>query len=402
MIALTGKSGERVFKVNTKKLGGNHIKIENRKLVFSYIFKNPGISRPEITAITKLSAASVARITEELLDEGLIRELDGEAGKVGRRPTLLYVCGKNVPSIAIELDRDKQVCAAVDLTGTVQFRIERDFYIPEHSPEETCALIRDMVDAAVNMPEMKSKSFAGIGVAMPGLIDNKSGIVLLSTQFQWHDVPLGAMLREMFPGMTVTLDNEMNSRALAEQLYGKMQNEQNAVILGIGSGVGAGIITNGRLYRGDSNMSGEVGHIPMDVNGKMCKCGCYGCLQTYLADWALIEDAQRFKRDADINDIIELANAGEQWAVSIIERFVRYAKTAISYFTGLLNPGVVVLSGQLLDSYPDLVEWLLRDYPSQNSGPVNMPPITMSGPGRDGAIIGAAAVLLHKVYDEYL
>jgi len=388
--------------MNIKKLGGNYIKIENRKFVFSLIFNNPGISRPEVTTMTKLSSASVARITEELLDEGLIYEQDSEAGNVGRRPTLLYVCGKNIPALAIELDRDKQVCAVVDLAGTVQYRAEREFYVLEHTPEEICDLIRDMVTEAMNRPEMSGKRFAGIGVVLPGLIDMESGTVSLSSQFHWHDVPLGTMLREMFPDMTITLDNEMNARALAEYLYGKMRNENNAVILGIGSGVGAGIITNGRIYRGDANMAGEVGHITMTTNGKMCECGCYGCLQTYVADWALIEDAQRFKHDADINDIIASANAGEQWAVSIIDRFVRYTKTAISYFTSLLNPGAVVLSGQLLTDHPDLVKWLLKDYPSQIFGPVNMPPLTMSALGHDGAIIGAATELLYKVYEDYL
>ena len=388
--------------MRVKKVGGNHIKIENRKLVFSYIFNNPGISRPEITTQTKLSAASVARITEELLDEGLICELNSEAGNVGRRPTLLYVCGKNVPAIAIELDRDKQVCAVVDLAGNVHHRIERDFYVLEHSPEEMCSLIRDMVNEVMSMPDMSDKHFAGIGVAMPGLIDMDSGKVLLSSQFNWHDIPLGAMLREIFPDMTITLDNEMNARALAEYLYGKMRNEKNSVILGIGAGVGAGIIINGRIYRGNANMAGEVGHIAIDTSGKMCGCGSYGCLQTYLADWALIEDAQQFKRNANIGDIIKSASNGEQWAVSILDRFVKYTKTAISHFASLLNPGVVVLSGQIIFDYPELAERLLRDYPSKMVGPVNTPPITMSALGSDGSIIGAATELLYRVYEEYI
>jgi len=388
--------------MKTKKVGGNHIKIENRKLVFSHIFYNPGISRPEITALTELSAASVARITDELLEEGLIIEQDSEAGKVGRRPTLLYVCGKNVPALAIELDRDKQICAVADLTGTVQYRTERDFNAHEHTPEEMCELIREMINEVIDSPEMSGKQFAGIGIALPGLIDMDSGVVKLSSQLHWHNVPLKAMLTKMFPDMPVLLDNEMNARALAEYIFGKMRNEQNAVVLGIGSGVGAGIIIDGKIYRGAANMSGEVGHITMDINGKMCQCGSYGCLQTYVADWALIEDAQRFKHDADINDIVTLAGEGEQWAVSIIDRFVRYTKTAISYFTGLLNPGTVVLCGRLLSDHPDLVKWLSRDYPAQNFGPVNIPPLVMSALERDGAIIGAATELLQKVYEDYL
>jgi len=389
--------------LNTEKLGGSYIKIENRKLVFSHIFNQPGISRPQITNMTKLSAASVGRITDELLNEGLIREYDSDSGNVGRRPTLLHVCGENIPALAVELDRNKQVCAAIDLTGKVHCRIERDFYVLNHSPQEICNLVREMADEVMSKPSLSGKKFSGICVVLPGLICMDSGKVLLSSQFRWNDVPLGKMLRDLFPKMPVALDNEMNARALAESLYGELRHEQNAVILGIGSGVGAGIIANGRVYRGDCNMAGEVGHIPMDPNGKMCECGCYGCLQTYVADWALVEDARRFRRNADINTILRAAEGGEQWAISIIERFVRYTKIAISYFTSLLNPGAVVLSGSLLEDYSVLNEWLLREYPLKMQGPFKTSfRLSMSGLGRDGGIIGAAVHLLYKVYDEYL
>jgi len=388
---------------NTKKLGGNHIKIENRKLVFSHIFNRPDISRPEIVSLTELSSASVGRITDELLDEGLIKEYDTDARNVGRRPMLLRVCGENVPAVAVELDRNKQVCAAIDLTGKIHYTTERTVNILDSNIHEVCRLIKEMADEVIGHPSLRGKNFAGIGVVLPGLIDMDSGMVQLSSQFHWHDVPFGLMLREIFSGMTVAIDNDLNAHALAESLYGELRNEQNAVILGIGSGVGAGIITNGRIYRGDNNMAGEVGHIIMDLNGKMCECGSYGCLQTFVADWALLEDAHRFMHDATINDILSSANSGKQWAISIIDRFVLYTKTAISYFRYLLNPGAVVLSGHLLEDHPVLAERLLNDNPSQLLDAFNTPfRLKMSGLGRDGIIIGAAAHVLQKVYEEYI
>jgi len=387
--------------LNTKKLNGNHIKIENRKLVFAQIFNQPGVSRPQITSDTKLSAASVGRITDELLSEGLISEYDSDAGNVGRRPTLLRVSGEDVPALAVELDRNKQVCAIVDLTGKVHRRVERDFHARSHSPLEICKLVREMADEL--MSGFTGKRIAGLGVALPGLIDMESGMVLLCSQFRWHDVPLGAILKDLFPEMKVTLDNEMNARAFAEHLYCDMRHEQNVVVLGIGSGVGAGIIANGHVYRGNRNMAGEVGHITMDPNGKMCECGSYGCLQTFLTDWALIEDARRFKQNADMNDIIKAADNDEPWAVSILDRFVRYTRTAISYFTSLLNPGVVVLCGPLLEDYPALNKRLLRGCSSMMHGSFSIPfKLTTAGLGRDGALIGAAAQLLHEVYGEFL
>jgi predicted NBD/HSP70 family sugar kinase len=389
--------------VNDEKLGGSHIKIENRKLVFASIFRQPGISRPQITAHTKLSAASVGRMTDELLGEGLICEFESDTSHVGRHPALLRVCGESVLALAVKLDRDRQVCAAVDLTGRVRHRTERAFYALKHSPDELCGLIREMAGEVMSDPGIADKRFAGIGVALPGLVDIDSGTLLLGSQFRWRDVPIGEMLRVLFPGMAVTLDNEMNACALAESLYGVIRNERNAVMLGIGSGVGAGIIVNGQVYRGHNNMAGEVGHIVMDPNGKMCECGRYGCLQTFVADWALTEDARRFKHDAGIRDILQAAENGEQWAVSIIERFVRYTQTAICYFTSLLNPGVVVLSGQLLEDYPVLKEWLLREYPSSAWKPLGTSTrLMMSCLGCDGAVIGAATQLFRKVYEAYI
>ena len=387
----------------TKKLGASHIKIENRKLVFAHIFNQPGITRPQITNHTKLSSASVGRITDELIAEGLIEEYESDIRNVGRRPSLLQTCGKNVPALAVELDRSRQVCAAVDLTGKVHYRIERDFNVFNYNPEEVCGFVREMADEVMSQPNFINKRFSGICVVMPGLIDIESGTVVLASQFRWHDIPLGTTLKDFFPDMPVELDNDMNARALAESLYGELRHEQNAVVLGIGTGVGAGIIANGHVYRGDSNMAGEVGHIPMDSNGKMCECGSYGCLQTYVADWALLDDARQFRHDADINAILSAARRNEQWAISIIDRFAQYTANAVSYITGLLNPGAVVLTGSLLEDYPALSERLLNDHPSQIRGSLRKPlRLAMSSLGRDGAIIGAGVHLLHKVYSEYI
>ena len=282
------------------KLGTGHIKIENRKLVFDYIFNNPGISRPVIASLTKLSVASVCRIADELVELGIVRESDCDAGKVGRRPALLHVCGESVPALAVELDRGKQVCAAVDLTGKVHYRTERQYNVLEFSPEEICSFVLEMCNDVMTQPCMSGRQFIGVSLVMPGIIDFETGTVIFSSQFRWSNVPLVEILKKSFPDMEIALDNDMNARALAESLYGELRNEQNAAILGIGSGVGAGLIINRRVYRGNSFTAGEVGHIPVDLNGKMCECGNYGCLQTYLADWAILDDARKYKQDADI------------------------------------------------------------------------------------------------------
>lgn len=388
---------------NIKKLDSNYIKIENRKLVFTHIFNHPGISRPEIVAHTKLSSASVGRITDDLLKKGLIKEYDSDARNVGRRPMLLRVCGESVPAVAIELERSRQVCAVIDLTGKIHYRTERNICISEYNIQDVCRVIRDMFDEVIAQPDLSRKIFSGIGIALPGLVDLDSGMIRLSSHFHWRNVPFGAIIQEYFSGMTIVIDNEMNAHALAESIYGELQYEQNAVIIGIGSGVGAGIISNGHIYRGDNNTVGEVGHIIMDPNGKMCECGRYGCLETFVTDWALVEDARRHMPDACINDIITAADLGEQWAISIIERFVKYTKTAISYFECLLNPGVVVLSGYMLEEYPGLVKRILEYDTSYMSDAFKTSfRLTMSGLGRDGALTGAAIQLLHKVYDEYI
>jgi len=397
--------------MKSTKLDGNHIKIENRKLVFSYIFRNPDTSRPEIVNSTGLSGASVGRITQELIDIGIIKEYDSPMRNVGRRPSLLSVCGENVPAIAFGLDRDKQVCAVVDMTGKVHYREEVEFFVHSHSPQDLCDLIKDMATKAMSRPEFAGKTFAGIGIALPGLVNHKTGTVMMSSQFRWRNIPsedihLKDMLQKEFPDIPICMDNDVNSRAFSEILYGDILNEQNVVVLGIGSGIGAGIIINGEVYRGDMNMSGEIGHIIMDPNGKMCDCGCYGCLETFIADWALIEDAQKYKRDAnitDINDIITAAENDETWAISIINRYAVYVNIAISYFACLLNPSTIILSGYIPEDYPALTDKLLKENLSRVFGPfVPEFRIRKSRLGHDGAIIGAAAQLLYKKFNEYI
>ena len=391
--------------MNKKKLGAEHLKIKNRKLVFECIFNNPGISRPQIADLTKLSTATVCRIADELVELGVAGEYDSDEGNVGRRPALLHVCGENVPALAVELDRNRQICAVVDLTGKVHYRTERDFNVLDFSPEEICDIVLEMCNEAMTQPSMEGKHFIGLGIAMPGLVDIKSNTVILSAQFGWNNVPLGEFLEKAFPEMIIVLENDMNARALAESLFGGLRNEQNAVVLGIGSGVGAGIIIDGRVYRGSSSMAGEVGHIPMGGagSGTMCECGSYGCLQTFLADRAILDDARRFKPDADIDTILEAANSNEQWATSIIDRFVLSATNAVSYVSSLLNPGAIVLTGSLLEDYPILRERLLKNRTLHSNGNLGASfRLLMSNLSRNCAVLGVGIHLYHKVYEEYI
>jgi predicted NBD/HSP70 family sugar kinase len=250
---------------------------------------------------------------------------------------------------------------------------------------------------------MSGRQFIGVSLVMPGIIDFETGTVIFSSQFRWSNVPLVEILKKSFPDMEIALDNDMNARALAESLYGELRNEQNAAILGIGSGVGAGLIINRRVYRGNSFTAGEVGHIPVDLNGKMCECGNYGCLQTYLADWAILDDARKYKQDADIGTILEAANDNEQWAASIIDRFVKSAINAVAYVSSLLNPDVIVLTGTMLEGYPMLRDRLLNDHTLQKRGNLRTSfRLTMSNLDRDCAVLGAGAYLYYKVYKEYI
>ncbi|MEH7224944.1 ROK family transcriptional regulator [Bacillus sp. JJ1566] len=330
------------------------MKKQNKNLVLEIIKNQSPISRMEIAKITGMSPTTITRIVNELHIQGFVRETELVTSGVGRRATLLDICGDVLYTIGIELDKAIIKIGIVNFNGEIVAwqsvsREESEKY--EETLEKVMFLMKDLI----RQQQIPLEKFIGVAVGLPGLIDYQNGVVKVSDQLKWKNVNLASDLHKN-TGFDVIIDNELKMKIVAENNVGKAKDSQNAVLVGIGSGIGSAIILNGQIHRGESNNAGEIGHTVLDPTGNVCKCGKIGCLATYISEGAIVSDARKVKDITSIEDVFNSYRDGESWAVNIMDRTSTYIALAISNILCLYDPEVIILSGSTIQKFPEIKE----------------------------------------------
>lgn len=375
------------------------MKRSNMSLIFEQIYMQRDISRPQIARNIGMSVMSTGRLADNLIEMGLIDEgtASREAGP-GRPPKTLRVAADRLLCAGAFIDRDGLSVGLLDPYGHPVARRQRNLAVGDTPPHQTLDTLADMLRSLQDeIPHSRWKPY--LGVAAPGLICHNSGHVRFSSQLKWHDVHLKQYLEETMPGWTVVLDNDLKAWALAESWFGASKNYKNAVFLSVGSGIGAAAVVDNVIYRGRDNTAGEIGHVVIDPNGRLCDCGKIGCLQTKFADWAIIQDARTVKRDATLDDVFVQDERQELWAASLLQRVVDYIVISMNLLVNTYAPDVIVLGGYLFTRYPNLGRLVTAAYLSATKKHFNADVEMMETAfGDDSAMVGAAAL----AFQEYL
>ncbi|EGL17713.1 MULTISPECIES: ROK family protein [unclassified Paenibacillus] len=337
-----------------KKHDQDFMKRQNRLTVFEIIKHQQPISRASIAKQTGMSPTTVSRIVAELAEEGYLLESEQVSAGLGRKSTLLEMVDAAVLSVGVELDRHQVNIGIVDLQGNVVAMSQYPRSV-EESPEVTLERVGTEIDQLTKSNEIDCERIIGVGVGLPGIIDNDTGEVMFSVQLGWRNVRLAERLKE-FTGYDVAVDNELKAKALAEHLKGAAIGSQRTVLLGFGNGVGSAFIMEGEIYRGRTNSAGEIGHTTIDPNGMLCDCGKAGCLQTYINIKSLLSEANKIRPVRSIEDLFEAKKAGERWALHLIERALMYMAITINNVVCMYNPDSVILSGELTDKFPEILD----------------------------------------------
>ncbi|MEC0129710.1 MULTISPECIES: ROK family transcriptional regulator [Paenibacillus] len=346
-----------------KKHDQDFMKRQNRLTVFEIIKNQQPISRASIAKQTGMSPTTVSRIVGELTEEGYLLDSEQVSSGLGRKSTLIGMIDTSVLSVGVELDRSLMSIGIVDLQG--QLICSSQFpRTPDESPDRTLERIKDAIDQLFQQHVIDRTRIVGIGVGLPGIVNNEEGIVVFSVQLGWKNVPLAKRLKEL-TGFEIAVDNELKVRALAEHLKGAAVGSSRTALLGFGQGVGSAMILEGEIYRGVMNSAGEIGHTTVDPNGMMCECGKAGCLQTYINISSLLSEANRIRPIRTIEELFAAKHAGEQWAIHLIDRALMYMAITINNVVCMYNPDSVILSGELVDKFPDIYEEVEQLYLSR-------------------------------------
>ena len=270
-------------------------------------------------------------------------------------------------------------------------------------------VIRDMaacVMKAVTKAGMTEADISSIGIGIPGVAQGDSGVVFNCTNLGWINVPLRAEMQK-YINKPVFIDNDANVAALAESYFGVSAGYKSSVMITLGTGVGGGIVINGRPWAGAHGRGGEIGHMTLVPDGAPCTCGNNGCVERYCSATALIRNAKQEcysfpstailkKAGGDMNRInaklvIDAAKEGDAPALRVFNSFVKYLAMTINDITAFFDPDIIVLGGGV--SYAgefllNSVEALLPRYQMFKALP--LPKLALAKLGNEAGIVGAA------------
>ena len=329
----------------------------NRNLVLN-VLRTGAASRADVVRTTGLSPATVSLIVSELIESGLVNEVGEGKSSGGRPPLVLRLDDERNYVVGVKLMRHVISVALTDLRAEVVYSVVVDLAPAAVTPavvlEALCAAVENAAGAAgVGLDQV-----VGIGIGLAGLVDADTGICRYSPSFGWSDVPVAAPIAERL-GRPVLVDNDVNTLTVAEQWFGRGHGVDHFVVVTVGEGVGAGIVVDGRLYRGAKGAAGEIGHMRLDGEDVPCRCGGQGCVEATSSDGAvrryLAEALERGEPSAipglgtssiTIAAVREAAEGGDEVATRALERAGRNLGLGIASLVNLLNPRLVILSGE--------------------------------------------------------
>ncbi len=360
----------------------------NLRTTLELVSDQGATSRAEIARQTGLSRAAVSSLVGELIENGLLRELGQGTSAGGKPPTLLALNERGRDIVAIDLGHRPFRGALVDLSGRIHERVDA-------TQAETAPVGSKAHEVAVDLIEtLIGKATApvlGIGVGAPGVI-NPDGTVLEATNLDWHGFELGTELRRRFD-IPVSIANDAAMAALFE--FRRRPTDRNLILVKLGRGVGAGVILNGALHRGEHSAAGEIGHVRVKDDGDACRCGNSGCLETVASVPAILRrlgaDPERHPWDA-----LALAGlVGDEPVRRALSEAGRHIGMVLANVVATLDIGHVVLAPELLNASDILIEEIRNEMRSRIlPATADLLEIEATQIGADLVLAGAASGVL--------
>ncbi|MHB8170239.1 MAG: ROK family protein [Thermincolia bacterium] len=304
--------------------------------------------------------------------------------------------------IGMDLGGTNIKAALLDQQGNILAKKE----IPTQADQGSEAVIDRMVGLAKGL-HPQGGSVLGVGIGIPGVLDYSNGKVIFAPNIHWRDVAVKALMEEKL-GLPVYLDNDANAAALGEKWCGAARGGQNVVVVTIGTGIGGGVIVNGRIYRGSGGSAGEIGHTVVMENGPQCNCGKKGCLETLTAAPAIVRMAGEAVgagkspllaglTTIEAKDVFAAASKGDLGALEVVEKAAYYLGMSIANVVNLLNPELVVVGGGVARAGEMLFKPLrkrVREWALEV--PAETAQVIPAQLGNDAGSVGAGAIVLEE------
>jgi predicted NBD/HSP70 family sugar kinase len=381
------------------------IKDINRMALVRCLCANPGLSRADLAPAVDLTKSTISLLVRELIAEGWLVERDlVTTGDLGRRPTPLFVDPSRLLLLGVEVGIGSVRIVATTLTGEVLVRTQGSFGADLSVKDCLTSLVAGL--QRVRKQLKSTQKVIGIGIGLPGGVDEASGTLQLAPNLGWRDVPFGQLLRDKLKGSALAdvplfVQNEADVAAVGEQEFNPAHASNPLLYVSINQGVGAGVIVNDRLLTGSRGFAGEVGHMVLQVNGPLCTCGRRGCAEALIGLRALHQLPLQDKQGQALDPLAEVQRKlAEQHGDT-----VRAVTIAGSYLGVLLqnlasayDPACIVLGGAVVavgDPFLQPALQTLADYAAAAN--LALPTVRISQFGADAVAIGAAGLVRYRL-----
>lgn len=374
------------------------------------------ISRTELAELTDLTSGTITNVTSRLLELGLISEAGNAASRGGRKRVLLKLREEAFLAIGIEISRQHVFGVLANLDGKVIARAEETTE-PGEGPVKTIARVVDIIERFQGKAQREGLLVIGAGIGVPGPVKTDEGIVTTPPNFPgWRWIRLKDQVQSR-TGLAVLVDDDARTAALGEAWFGAGRDVNSLVYISIGSGIGAGIVVQGRLYHGVHGLAGQIGHTSVDPHGARCECGNVGCLELFAASPGIVRQVRErlgasepsvlaeYERAGDLTiaRICQCAEAGDLVAVSVMDAACTYLGTGVANVINAYDPEMIILGGSLVRSYGilvDRVRAVARERSFAHGGESSQ--IVRSKLGKDVSAVGAVALVLERFFADPL
>ncbi|MCY7210692.1 ROK family glucokinase [Streptococcus sp. IsoGale021] len=311
----------------------------------------------------------------------------------------------------------------IDLGGTsVKFAIltqegevQEKWSIKTNILDEGSHIVDDMIESInhrLRLLGLGAEDFIGIGMGSPGVVDREKGTVIGAYNLNWKTLQPVKEKIEKATGISFFIDNDANVAALGERWKGAGENQPDVVFMTLGTGVGGGIVAEGKLLHGVAGAAGELGHITVDFDQPiLCTCGKKGCLETVASATGIVNLTRRYADeyagDAELKKLIDngedvnakivfdLAKAGDELALIVYRNFARYLGIACANIGSILNPSTIVIGGGVSAAGEFLLDGVRKVYEENSFPQVRMSTkLALATLGNDAGVIGAASLVL--------
>jgi len=329
----------------------------NERLVLRMIQDAGPSTRAEMSKYIGVTFPTVAKAVSSLLDSRLLEEVEETTSRPGRPAKRLRLACDSSQVIGVSLSGKECSVVASDLNGT----IDRESVLRFPTPDAYDSLLVNIASRVNKITSRNGKTTLAVGVSVPAIIDYSEQRAVLSAHLPWlNDKSIGKDLQSLLDYECVIV-HDSHALSISERLHGKAKGISNFAMLDLCTGIGLGLVVDGRFLTGVSGFAGEIGHIPVVHDGELCHCGKRGCLETVASEWALESRMSLLmRRPIEIDEILNMGNSGNEQVRLELERMCDYLAIGVAHVINIVNPGAFYVCGKAFTECPELLELLVN------------------------------------------